>query len=79
METKNKKTNSLNMSREYRDELKTLKKNRRKVLSDHRRATIARNKQIKAITRSQDRGGRATGKVLAVIDRRVAILEGRLS
>lgn len=49
--------NDLNMTRQYRAELKTLKAVRRKAQMCHRRVT----------------------KALKSIDRRIAILEGRLS
>jgi uncharacterized protein YyaL (SSP411 family) len=74
-----KKTHDLNMAREYRDELKTLRKNRRKVVRDAKKATGDLARKIKALERAHRRGGRAAQKTLALIDRRMAILEGRLS
>jgi hypothetical protein len=74
-----KKTQDLNMSRVWRDELKTLRRNRRKLDSDHNAFSRDLKKKFLALERELNRGGRAHHKMKASIDRRIAILEGRLS
>jgi hypothetical protein len=80
----------LNMNREYRTELKTLRKNRRQLQRE--RAAGARltdralrlieheaSQRRKATLRDFDRCERAAKKAAAALDRRIGILEGRLS
>lgn len=74
-----KKTQDLNMSREYRDELKTLRRHRRKVVTDYKTAQRGYAKDLRALNRAMKRCDKMVEKALAGIDRRIGILEGRLS
>jgi len=74
-----KKTHDLNMNREYRDELRTLKKHRRKVGSDWMAFYRGNRRAVVKLERELKRGLRAFDKTMKAIDRRAAILEGRLS
>lgn len=67
------------MAREYRAELKDLKRNRRKISGDSKKAQRDLDRQISKLTRDKVRGVGAAIKHTIRIDRRIAILEGRLA
>jgi hypothetical protein len=90
MPKKTKPPQALDMTREYRAELKDLRRNRAKVARDlvrDHRITLKAGRQLaremkqreRALHRDYTRRTRAAAKVLATLDRRVGILEGRLS
>lgn len=81
---------ALNMTREYRAEMKQLRREARaleKSLAALSRITIRAEKtamrecnaRIRATRRASQREGRALLKTRGAIDRRIGILEGRLS
>jgi hypothetical protein len=67
------------MNRQYRLELRRLKKARCAVGSAGRRHLAVVCRQIKKLRRELEWAARADKKAVSRIDRRVAILEGRLS
>lgn len=69
----------MNMTKPYRAELKALKQAKKKVQRDYHRA-IASFETIKRLaTRDAQKATRTVHKEIARIDKRIAILEGRLS
>lgn len=69
----------INMNKEYKQELKVLRKAKAKIAKDMAGATASAVKQVKAIYTSLGRGAKRCQKELARIEKREAILEGRLS
>jgi hypothetical protein len=69
----------MNMNKEYRAELRTLKKAERKLWRDCKAAVRDFNREIAALEKRKDRAVRNTHTAVAKIDRRAAILEGRLA
>ena len=69
----------MNMQKEYRAELRVMKKAEGKINRDVR--TLERNtaKAIAVMNRTLERGRKAANKELGRIHQRRAILEGRLS
>lgn len=70
---------TVNMTRQYRDELKTLNQNGRKLKRDWQHFKRDAEGQLKRIAKLLQRGGKATAKELQRIEKRQAILLGRLS
>lgn len=69
----------MNMKKEYRAELKALARAQKKLHRDyvlHERNTL---KQIAALQRSIKKGEHATNKEIQRINKRRAILEGRIN
>ena len=73
----------LNMNKTYRAELRDLKRNRRKIERDlkkaYRDAQRAREQVIRTTILFLKRADKGAVKALTFIDRRIGILEGRLS
>ena len=67
------------MKKQYRLELRRLMAARRRVGIQGRRHLAAVCRKIKGLRRELERAARADKKAVSRIDRRVAILEGRLS
>jgi F0F1-type ATP synthase membrane subunit b/b' len=67
------------MTKEYRAELRVLRKNRKKVVADFRKELKAIAREEKQLARRHARAAAGTGKACIHIDKRIAILEGRLS
>jgi hypothetical protein len=68
-----------NMKKEYRAELKTLRKNRGHVLRDWKAFAKHRAGLLRAMTREINGAERNVRRNLDRFDKRIAILEGRLS
>lgn len=64
---------------QWRAEVRDLKKNRRTILQTHLRWVREQHKAEAAIRREVFRGENAVRRALKKIDRRVGILNGRLS
>jgi hypothetical protein len=73
------KTKDLNMTRVWRAELKDLKRNQRKMEGDHKAFQRDLVKRTKELAREMTRSDRAYRKAATVANRRILILEGRLS
>ena len=73
------KTSNINMTKQFRAEVRALKRNRRIVLKDFSEELKNARKDIAYATREINRLNRAEAKEMAKIDRRIAILNGRLS
>lgn len=71
--------NTINMKNEFRAEVRALKRGRRIVLKDFAEELKNARKDITYAMREIARLNRTQGKELAKIDRRIAILDGRLS
>ncbi|HWX18763.1 MAG TPA: hypothetical protein VN578_02545 [Candidatus Binatia bacterium] len=69
----------MNMKKQYRAELATLARSERKITRDYQQYNRAITKQIRALTRVLLRGERLTACEMTRIQRRRAILEGRLN
>jgi hypothetical protein len=69
----------MNMNKEYRAELKQLRKTEKKLNSDYKKLIRETTRQMAALNRSGQRGRMATHRELARIQKRRAILEGRLA
>ena len=69
----------MNMTKEYRAELRRLKRERRLLLGDHNRTIVSHQKQIKECQRQIARLAAGRDNACIKIDRRIAILEGRLA
>ena len=67
------------MKRQYRLELRRLLSARRRVGIQGRRHLAAVCRRIKGLRRELERAARADKRAVGRIDRRVAILEGRIS
>jgi len=78
------------MNKQWRDEIATLRKHRRKVCRDFdqvnnrilgqsKKLEAVYRRQVKAWLRQSNLATNATRKAVVKIDRRIAILEGRLS
>lgn len=71
------------MSPEYRSELRDLRRSRKKVLGDEKREIVTCEKLRKKMNKTLDlrirRASSASGNWIRTIDRRIMILEGRLS
>ena len=68
-----------NMKKEYRAELKLLRKNRRVVLRDAKAFLEPKLRGIREMMRVVERAERETRQSVRRFDKRIAILEGRLS
>ncbi len=68
----------MNMNSSYKDELKTLRKNRRGRYTDLKKLMSAEEKKINAAHVTISKACGNTKRAVAAIDRRIAILEGRL-
>ncbi len=77
------KTIMLNMTKAYRAELRDMKRNRKKVERDLRKAYLdaqrCREKVIRETNRFLVRAEKCAKKALVAIDRRIGVIEGRLS
>lgn len=73
----------MNMNKEYRTELRALRKAEAKVQRDTKKENRRLHMEKKRYMASWDRASRGVEqrfqKAVTVIDRRIAILEGRLS
>lgn len=69
----------MNMNKEYRAELKVLRKAKKKIERDMSAATKTASKQVQAIYTALGRGAKRCQKEVARIERRESILQGRLS
>jgi hypothetical protein len=69
----------MNMNPEYRAELRQLSKARKKVLSDYKQLYRDTDRQISALIKRRGKGLRTSTREVHRIDRRIAILEGRMS
>ena len=69
----------MNMKMSYRAELRALNCAERKIEREHRRACRDCEREVGRLTRSLRKGELAKGRALKHIERRRAILEGRLS
>ena len=65
--------------RQIKAELRDLKRNRAIISKTHLQWVREQSRSIEAIRREVNRGNRAVLRSFAKIDRRIAILEGRLS
>lgn len=70
---------ALNMAREYRDELKTLRKHERKIERDFKTFVRQTKKAVDKLQRDRDRAMTNGLREVARIHKRRQILEGRLS
>ncbi|MCA1659937.1 MAG: hypothetical protein LC642_05285 [Verrucomicrobiaceae bacterium] len=68
-----------NMNKEYRAELKSLRKNRGHVLRDWKSFVQSRRGMLRTIEREVNGVERKVKRNLGRFDKRIAILEGRLS
>ena len=72
----------LNMKKQYRAELRDLKRNRNKVERDLRKVYLDVQKAREKVTRDGarlcERASKSARKEIAAIDRRILTLEGRL-
>jgi hypothetical protein len=68
-----------NMEKEYRAELKILRINRRYALDDWRAFVKCIRRDLRDILREVNKTERAARRSVARYDKRIAILEGRLS
>ena len=69
----------MNMLPQYRQELRQLARARRNITRDYTAQKQSCERQLKHLRLSLQRGRRASTRELTRIDRRIAILEGRLS
>ena len=69
----------MNMKKEYLTEIKTLVRAERKLNRDYDRFAAQNKRQIARLQRDRLKAAKATGRELMKIDRRILILEGRLS
>jgi hypothetical protein len=67
------------MTKEYRDELKTLRKAKKKILSDQQKQDREIQREITKLAKQSARGVQASRKAIAQIEKREAILQGRLA
>lgn len=67
------------MRKEFRNELRILKKNRSGVSSDLKKERSVYKKTIANAKRNLARSEKACGRATSHIEKRIAILEGRLS
>jgi len=67
-----------NMKKEYRSELRILRSNRRHALGDWKSFARATKKVIKGIEREVNGAELRTRSTLARLDKRIAIVSGRL-
>lgn len=68
-----------NMKKEYRAELKTLRKNRGFVTLGWKAFVKSKRTELRKFTSEINRAERNTKRTLERFDKRIAILEGRLS
>jgi hypothetical protein len=68
-----------NMKKEYRAELSLLRRNRRYLLRDWRAFVQGIRRDLRDITRTINKTERGARRSLARYDKRIAIVEGRLS
>lgn len=68
----------MNMNKEYRAELKQLAKTEKKIKQDYKKLTRDTTRAMAELNRSTQRGRVATNRELARIEKRRAILQGRL-
>ena len=69
----------MNMNKEIKAEIRTLNWARKKIQRDLRAADCIRRRQIRKLEREILRSQRSCGRAVGRIDKRIAILEGRLS
>lgn len=68
-----------NMKKEYRAELKTLRKNRRVVTNDWKAFVKSKRAELRKFASAINGAERRAKQSVARFDKRIAILEGRLS
>jgi hypothetical protein len=67
------------MKKEYRAELKSLRKNRRVVTNDWKAFVKSKRAELRKFTTAVNRAERGVVCAVSHFDKRIAILEGRLS
>lgn len=70
---------SMNMTKQYRTELRVLRKSKAKLERDFVQFEREHQKKAKALRRDHQRSVQSVAKSMNRIDERIAILEGRLS
>jgi hypothetical protein len=70
---------NLDMTKAYKDEIRILKKAKRKVMADWRVVNLKSERAIRAARREADLAAKRTNAEFRRIDKRMAILEARLS
>lgn len=67
------------MNKQYRAELKILAQARKKICRDFSKHNLALDRQINRLQKERFRAGQRANRATEKIDRRIAILQGRLS